>query len=454
MGDIKPNKMGTARMAPLIATMALPAMLSMLIQALYNVVDSIFVARVSDEALAAVSLAFPIQMLIVSIGVGTGVGLNSLISRKLGEGDKEAASAAANHGVVLAILSGLALALFGLLVTKPFYSAFTTDAEILAGSCSYTYIITIFSSFVMLSVAAEKILQGTGNMLFPMIQNLVGAVTNIILDPIMIFGLFGFPKMGVTGAAIATVTGQCFGMCVGLFILFIKKHAVHISLRGFRMQGRIVRDIYTVGFPAIIMQSVASVMTTGLNAILISYSNTAVSVLGVYFKLQSFIFMPVFGLTQGAMPVMGYNYGARNLKRLSTAFYITSATAFVIMAVGTAIFWFYPDKLLLMFNNSQEMQTVGVPALRLISLSFIGAAFGIVNSTLFQAVGHGVASLVVSIIRQLAVLLPVAWLLGRLYGLQAIWLAFPIAEIIAFFVSFALLVGIYKKQLVTLETAK
>lgn len=447
MSEIKTNKMATKKMAPLIAGMALPAMLSMFIMAMYNVVDSIFVAKIGDNALTAVSLAYPIQMLVIAVGVGTGVGLNSLISRKLGQGDKEAASDAAAHGLVLAAISGLAFAILGILVTRIFFNAFTDDPVIFDMGCQYTYIVTILSVFSIISISAEKILQGTGNMVFPMVQNLCGAIVNIILDPIMIFGLFGFPKWGVAGAAIATIIGQFVSMSIGIAVIFGKKHAMHVTLKGFKLKKSVVKDIYQVGFPSIVMQSVVSVMVTLLNAILVGYSDVAVAVLGVYFKLQSFVFMPVFGIMQGAMPVLGFNFGARDLKRLKSAYKVTAVFSVAIMAAGMVLFQLMPDKLLLMFNDSQEMQSVGIYALKIVSLSFIGAALGITNSTLFQAIGRGVASLTVSVIRQLIVIVPAAYILGKLFGLNAIWFAFPLAELVAFLTSFALLVVIYKKQL-------
>ncbi|WP_087064975.1 MATE family efflux transporter [Intestinibacillus massiliensis] len=447
MEEKRQNKMATMPIGRLIATMALPAIIAMLIQALYNIVDSIFVAMISEKALLAVSLAFPLQMLLISVGVGTGVGLNSLISRRLGEKNVEEAGHAATHGIVLAVLSGLAFLILAVVATVPYFHAFTNDAEVFSGGCVYTRIVIGLACFPIVSMCAEKTIQATGNMLFPMIQNLAGAIVNIILDPIMIFGLFGFPKLGIAGAAIATVTGQFVSMAIGLTVLFRHNHGLRVTFRGFKFSGYIVRQIYQVGFPSIVMQAIASVMLTGMNAILNTLSATSVAVLGVYFKLQSFIFMPVFGLTQGAMPVMGYNYGARDRHRLMGAYKVTFIAAFCIMAVGTAIFWALPDKLLLMFSASDEMLEIGVPALRLISLSFIGAAFGIVNSTVFQAVGRGVDSLIVSVARQLVVILPVAFVLAKLSGLPAVWFAFPVAEIVSFLVSMALLWRIYTKEL-------
>lgn len=447
MEEIKSNKLAEMPMGRLIAGMALPGIVAMLIQALYNIVDSIFVAMISEKALLAVSLAFPLQMLMISVGVGTGVGLNSLISRRLGERNIDEAGNAATHGIVLAVLSGLLFLVLAIFGTAPYFHAFTKDPEVFSSGFIYTRIALGLACFPIVSMSAEKIIQATGNMLFPMIQDLAGAITNLVLDPIMIFGLLGCPKMGIAGAAVATVIGQGVSMVIGLIVMFRYNHGLRISFRGFRFSGYIVGQIYQVGFPAIIMQAISSIMLTGMNAILHTLSDTAVAVFGVYFKLQSFIFMPVFGLSQGAMPVLGYNYGAQNRHRLMSAYKITFITAFCIMALGTVVFWAVPDRLLRLFSASEEMLKIGVPALRFISLSFVGAAFGIVNSTMFQAVGRGIDSLIVSVARQLVVILPVAFVLAKLFGLSAVWFAFPVAEIAAFLVSFALLWRIYRKEL-------
>ncbi|NCB29219.1 MAG: MATE family efflux transporter [Clostridia bacterium] len=451
MEQIQENKMGTMPMGRLIASMAMPAIISMLIQALYNIIDSIFVAQIGQEALLSVSLAFPLQILQIAVAVGTGVGLNSLISRRLGEGEHEAAGRAASHGIVLAGISGLVFLLLAIFITKPYFHAFTNDPVVFAGGVTYAHIAIGLSVFCMISISAEKCVQATGNMVMPMLQNLAGAITNIILDPILIFGLLGAPKLGIAGAAIATVIGQSVSMVIGLIVLLHKKHAFTVTLRHFRMRAHTVREIYQVGIPSIVMQAIASIMVTGMNAILNPLSTMAVSVLGVYFKLQSFVFMPVFGLTQGAMPVMGYNFGARNRHRLQGAYRITFIAAFCIMLAGTVLFWAAPQELLRMFNATDEMFAVGVPALRLISLSFVGAAFGIVNSTVFQAVGHGVSSLIVSVARQLFVILPVAFVLARLGGLTVVWLAFPVAEIVSCLLSFWLLARIYHREIKPLD---
>ncbi|MDO4270879.1 MAG: MATE family efflux transporter [Eubacteriales bacterium] len=447
------NKMGTARMGPLIFSMALPAMISMLINALYNIVDSIFVAQYSQSALAAVSLVFPLQTLVIAIGVGTGVGVNSLIARRLGEKRQLHANSAAEHGIALSVIGGLAFLIVGFVLARPFLAAFKATEDVLTQAVQYSQIAVGLSFFVIISMMCEKIQQSTGNMIIPMAQGLTGAVINIILDPLLIFGIGPFPCMGVRGAAIATVIGQIAGMLIGLWGVFIHQKILQVKMHEFKWRAQTVKDIYRVGLPGIVMQSVVSVMTAGLNGILIGFSQIAVNVLGIYFKLQTFIFMPVFGLNQGALPVMGYNYGAQNKKRLLSAYKITLAAAVAIMVIGLIVFQLFPQAMLMLFvdrtdvASMQEMLETGVPALRIISLSFLGAAFGIINSTAFQATGRGMASLIVSVCRQLVIILPAAWALGYFFGLNAIWYAFPVAEIAAFFISYALLWRIYQTEL-------
>ncbi|MBC8571068.1 MATE family efflux transporter [Oscillospiraceae bacterium NSJ-54] len=440
--------MGTQPMLGLIIKMSLPAMFSMLIQSLYNVVDSIFVAQVGENALTAVSLAFPIQMLMIAMGVGTGVGLNSLISRRLGEKKIEDANDAANHGAILGVATWILFALIGILFTKPFFHAFTQDPTIFQMGCDYTYVVTIFSFGVFVEINNERTLQATGNMIYPMIFQLLGAVTNIILDPIFIFGWLGLPAMGVKGAAIATVLGQIIAMAYSTYILQCKDHAVKVGFKHFKFKPRIVADIYKVGFPSIIMQAIGSVLIVFLNGILATFSSTAVAVLGVYYKLQSFVFMPVFGLNNGIMPIMGYNYGARNRKRLMDATRIGLIIAVAIMAVGTVIFMALPRQLLGFFNPSPQLLEIGIPALRIISLCFIFAALGIVFSTFFQAIGNGFISLLISLLRQLVLILPAAYLLAKIVGtVVAVWWAFPIAEAFSFLASLGLFLYVYRKRI-------
>lgn len=440
------TKMGTAPMFPLVMAMSFPAMLSMLVQALYNVVDSYFVAKISESALTAVSLAFPLQTLMIAVAIGTAVGLNSLISRRLGEGRQKDADRAATHGLILGVVNWIVFALVGLLETNAFFNAFTDDPVVHQMGCDYTYVVLIVSFGIFVEANVSRTLQATGNMIIPMVTQLAGAITNIIMDPILIFGLLGFPRLEVMGAAVATVAGQIVAMIIALLALFFKDHDVHISFRGFRPHWRTIRDIYAVGFPSMVMQAIGSVMTAGMNAILISFSQTAVALFGVYFKLQSFVFMPVFGLNTGLMPIIGYNYGAGNRKRLLSALKIGAVIAAVIMAVGMAVFWIFPEWLLGIFEASDEMVEIGVPALRSISLCFVPAAIGIICSTLFQAVGMGTRSLFVSLLRQLILILPVAYLLSKI-GLNYVWYAFPIAETFSLLASVLLALSVYKHKI-------
>ena len=453
--ELSQNKMGTARMFPLILSMAVPAMFSMLVQALYNIVDSYFVSQVSEKGLAAISLAFPIQNLLIAFGVGTAVGVTSLISRRLGQGRQDEADSAATHGILLSLCTYVLFALYGAFFTTPFFRMFESDPEIVQMGDTYISICCIFSFGLFVEISLEKILQATGNMIWPMIFQLVGAVSNIILDPILIFGMFGMPAMGVAGAAIATVGGRIIAMIFSIVVVVLREHAVRITFRGFRPHWRTVRDIYTVGLPAIVMQSIGTVMTMALNGILSAFSTAAYTVFGLYFKLQSFVFMPVFGLTQGLMPIMGYNYGARNKKRLLSALKQGCVIALIIMTLGLLVFLLFPAQLLGIFNASRELLEIGVPALRIIASCFLFAALGIVSSTLFQAVGRGVYSLIVSLMRQLVVLVPAAWVLARITGeVNAVWWAFPIAEVFSLIASIFLFLRLYRKEIRVLETAR
>lgn len=440
------NKMGTMSIFRLTVTMSVPAMISMMVQALYNVVDSYFVAQISENALTAVSLVFPIQTLLIAAAVGTAVGINSLVSRRLGEKKQEEADSAATHGIILGVFNWIIFALIGLFFSRMFFQGFTQNQQIVEMGTQYMSIVCIISLGVFISINIEKTLQATGNMIYPMLSQLIGAVTNIILDPIFIFGYLGVPKMGVAGAAIATVIGQNVAMLFDIYIIFAKNHNVKISFKNFKFNSKIVKNIYAVGFPSIIMQSISSVMVVGMNLILISFTETAVALFGIYFKLQSFVFMPVFGLTQGVMPIMGYNFGAHKKDRLVSTVKIGSIIAVVIMALGMAAFWILPKQLLLIFNASETMLEIGIPALKTISLCFVPAALGIMFSTVFQAVGNGLNSLMISVLRQLVVLLPIAYFLSG-FGLSAVWYAFPIAEIASLSASIFLYSRLYNKTL-------
>lgn len=457
MSELSQNKMGVKPMLPLLMGMSLPAMFSMMIQALYNVVDSIFVARFSPDALQAVSLAYPLQLILISFGVGTAVGVNSLIARRLGAKNYQEANTAAATGLVLAVINWLVFLVLGLIVARPFISLFTSNADVISDGASYLTVVMCISFGMMISCMGEKILQSTGNMIIPMLTQTLGAVVNIIFDPLLIFGIGFFPKLGVLGAAIATVFGQICSMTFILIILFVRKHEVKITFKGFKMQKLVLKNIYAVSFPAIIMQSIGSVMVSGINAIIsianitAEYAAAYINAFGIYFKLQSFVFMPVFGLSQGVSPIIGYNYGARNKKRMFEAFRMGSIIAGVIMAAGTVLFQLAPSWLLSLFESEENaaanalLAEVGVPVLRIISISFIMAAVGIMFSTLFQAVGKGFYSMTMSVLRQLVVLLPVAFLLSKL-NMVTMWYAFPIAELFCLFVGIIFFVRLNKKE--------
>lgn len=443
----KENKMGVMPIPKLLITMSLPMMLSMLVQALYNIVDSIFVAQIDEYALTAVSLAFPLQNLMIGVATGTGVGINALLSRSLGEKNEKEASLAANNGIFLALVSYLVFALIGLTISRPFFAMQTNIPEIVEYGTQYLTIICICSFGLFMQIAFERLLQSTGKTLYTMITQSLGAIINIIMDPILIFGLFGFPKMGVAGAAAATVFGQITAMTLALVFNLKVNHEIHLSIKGFRPDLRIIRIIYSVGVPSIIMMAIGSVMTFGFNKILLMFTSTATAVFGVYFKLNSFAFMPVFGLNNGMIPIIAYNYGAQNKQRITATIKMSICIAISLMLVGLAVFQLLPDKLLLLFNASDHMLDIGVPALRTISLSFLFAGFCIVVGSVFQALGNGIYSLIISIARQLVVLLPAAYILAHTLGLNAVWWSFNIAEIVSLVMSVVLLRKIYKEKI-------
>ena len=446
---MRANKMGTMPVGKLIVTMSWPAIASMLIQAMYNVVDSFFVSRLGEEALAAITYIFPVQMVMIACGVGSGLGINSLIARRLGAQRYEEADLAASHGYRLSFFNWIGFALIGIFLAKPLMNVMTDTPYIVEEGTKYLSIVLIGSLFLFVQLITEKILQATGNMIFPMLCSITGAVTNIILDPLLIFGIGPFPEMGVTGAAIATVGGQLFSMVLGTYLLFGKKHPVKVKLKGYKWQGHIVKDIYAVGFPAILMQCIMSVTQFGMNMILSSFTETAVAVMGVYGRLQSFIFMPVIGLNQGVLPIMGFNFGAKNKKRMMETYRKGLVIAFSIMILGFAVFQLFPQQLLSIFNaqGNQDMYEIGVPALRAISICFIPAAYGIMTSAVFQGSGHGFLSLWSSLIRQLVGVLPIAFLFGRWFGLGMVWYAFPLAEIIGTAYLIITFVMLYKREL-------
>lgn len=446
------NKMGTMPVPKLLITMSLPMMISMLVQALYNIVDSMFVAQLSEDALTAVSLAFPIQTLMIAVASGTGVGINALLSRNLGEKNFEGADSAAKNGLFLGIASCIVFAVVGLLGSHFFFALQTDNQTIVKYGTEYLTIITLCSAGIFLQITFERLMQSTGKTIYNMITQGTGAIINIILDPIMIFGLFGFPRMEVAGAALATITGQVVAVSMSFYFNATRNKEINISLKGFRPHAKTIAIIYEVGIPSIIMQAIGSVMTFGMNKILLMFSSTAATVYGVYFKLQSFIFMPVFGMNNGMIPIIAYNYGAGHKKRITDTIRMSILIAIGIMVIGLIIFQTIPGFLMkALFNASEHMLSIGEPALRIISLSFLFAGFCIVAGSVFQALGNGVYSLLVSAARQLFVILPVAFIFAKLFGLHMVWWAIPIAEIVSVILSALLLKRIYRIKVKPLE---
>ncbi len=425
------NKMGVMPINRLIISMSLPIMLSMFVQALYNFVDSIFVSRLGESALTAVTLVFPVQNLMLSVAVGTGIGMNSLLSKSLGEKDIKRANNAANNGIFLAVFGSFIFLILGLLFSRTFFQLQTQDTEIIEQGTSYLTICSVFSVFWFGQITFERLLQSTGKTVYSMITQIIGAVINIILDPIFIFGLFGMPALGVTGAAIATVIGQAAGLGIGIYLNHRYNKEIKISLKGFRPEFKVIKKIYAVGLPSIIMFSIGSIMIFCINNILIKFTETAAMVFGVYFKIQSFIFMPIFGLSYGIIPIVAFNYGAKRKKRIVQSFKYGMLYSIIIMTVGLLIFQFLSVDLLLMFDASDEMLRIGIPALRTLSLGFISAGYCIICSTIFQALGKGILSLATSFLRQLIVLLPLAYLFSFFGNVDMIWWAFVIAEIVS-----------------------
>lgn len=439
------NKLGTMAVRRLVGSMALPLIISNLVQALYNIIDSIFVAQINENATKAVSLAFPIQMLIIAFAVGTGVGMSNLMSRKLGEKNFKDAGIAANQGFFLAFCSSLMFVIFGVFFTDMFFRANTDNAEILSMGIPYLQICCTCSLGVFVQINCERILQGTGAALTSMIMQLIGAVTNIILDPIFIFGWCGLPAMGVAGAAIATIIGQCTAATVSVIVILKKTKEVKISLRQMKPNGSMILTIYKVGFPSIIMQALNSFIIMIVNALLMPVSELSVWILGVYFKVQSFVFMPVFGLNNGVIPIVAYNFGARRKSRIKQTLRFSLVIALSVMALGTLLFWVFPELLLSMFNPEPATVTAACEAFRIISISFVFSGVAIVCSGVFQALGRGFSSLLISAIRQAIVLLPVLILLLNLLGPSYVWYAYAAAELVACILSIIIMRRTYKK---------
>ncbi|WP_195989294.1 MATE family efflux transporter [Clostridium sp. D53t1_180928_C8] len=435
--ELKENKMESKSILPLLLSMSIPAILSMIIQSMYNIIDSMFVAQLGNDALTAVSLAFPIQNILLGAAVGTGIGVNSLISRTLGEKNIDKSNTVVTYGLILGFITWVAFLILGILFIKPFFAMYTDSANILNLATEYTNIVVYFSFGIIIHIVIEKILQGSGSMIYPMVFVLVGAIINIILDPIFIFGYFGVPNLGVKGAAIATVIGQITAMVLAVVTLVVRKGEVKIKKKNLRFDLNIIKEIYVVGIPATIMFVLGSVLVVGLNSILIKISAVGVSILGIFLKLQSFVFMPISGLTQGAMPIMGFNYGAGNKKRLMETLKISLIISIIFGVLGNIIFIVFPEQLLYLFNSTREMLITGSAALRVLSFSFIFMAINNILCTLFQAVGKGMYSLIISLLRQIIIILPLSYIFAKAYGINGVWITFIIAE------SFSTIVSIF-----------
>jgi len=447
----KQNKMGYMPEGKLLFGMGAPLAISMMIQALYNIVDSIFVSYLGENALTAISLSFPIYMLMISVAVGTGVGINALISRKLGAKRHDEAEQAASNGFFVMLLSSVIFVLFGIFGARPFIEAYTSNPETAAFGTTYLSIIMTFSVGVFMQIYCERILQSQGKNFYAMLIQIVGAVFNIIFDPILIFGLLGFPKLGMAGAAIATIGGQILAMIFSFILIFSKKNDVRLKLKGFRPSLPVVRDIYSVGFPTIILQAIGTVMTLIMNGILIAYAETAVAVFGVYFRVQSIALMPLFGMTNAGMSILAFNYGAQNKKRIMRTWKLMLVSGIIMMVIMTLVFILLPDQILGLFNATDEMLRIGRAALTIIPLGLVIASISICCSVVFQAIGMGIYSMYLSLARQLVVLVPVAWVLSRIFGeVTAVWWAFPIAEVVTIVIALIMFSHLYNQRIRTL----
>ena len=444
--NIQENKMGVMPVPKLLFNMAIPMVISMLMQALYNIVDSAFVGMYSTHALEAVSIAFPIQNLMIAFATGTGVGINALLSRHLGEKKFEAADTTANTGLFLAICSYILFAILGLTIVRPFFSMQSDIAEVVNYGEEYLTVILLCGFGIFGEITNERLLQATGRTVYSMITQGTGAVLNIILDPIMIFGYCGMPALGVKGAAIATVIGQCVAFILALIFNIKVNKEVNIRIsKIFKPQLQEIIKIYEIGIPSIIMTSITSFLTVGMNLILKKFSEDAITVFGVYFKLNSFVFMPVFGLNNGMVPILSYNYGAKKHDRIIKTVRLGMSCAVIYMLAGLAVFEIMPDKLLMIFSASENVMNIGVTALRIIALSFIFAGIGIVSSTVFQSIGNPLHSLLISVLRQLVIILPVAYLLSLTGSVSNVWWSYPIAEVASFILSVFFLRKTFKK---------
>lgn len=438
------NKMGVMPVNKLLISMSLPMIISMLVQAMYNIVDSIFVAQISENALTAVSLAFPLQNLMIAFASGTAVGVNALLSRSLGEKKQDQVNKTATNSIFIYIITALIFMIAGLLMSNLFFSIQTSNQEIVNHGTVYAMIVVGCSFGLFGQFLFERLLQATGRTMFTMVTQSIGAIINIILDPIFIFGMFGMPRMEVAGAALATVTGQIIAFILAVIFNLKYNHDITFLIKGFKPDLHIIKQIYSVGIPSIIMLSIGSVMTFGMNTILIAFSTTATAVFGVYFKLQSFVFMPIFGLNNGMIPIIAYNLGAKKKKRMFKTIKLAMIYATIIMIIGMIIFELMPQTLLAFFNASPDMINIGTTALRIIAIHFVFAGYSVVCGAVFQAVGKGTYSLLTSLVRQLFVLLPTAYVLSLFGNIDLIWLSFPIAEIVSVIISTFLFMQIKK----------
>lgn len=448
---MKQNKMAVQPIGKLLFGMGAPLAVSMMIQAVYNIVDSIFVSYLGENALTAVSLSFPIFMLMISVAVGTGVGINSLISRRLGAARHEEAEQAAGNGLVLMMISMLVFVLLGIFGVRPFMNAYTDSAETLEFCVTYLTIIMTFSVGLFLQIYCERIMQSQGQNFYVMLVQISGAVFNLIFDPILIFGLLGFPKLGMAGAAIATVGGQILAALISIALILSKKNEVRLRVRNLRLKKNIVRDIYAVGAPSIVLQAIGTVMTLALNGILIAYTETAVAVFGVYFRVQSIAMMPLFGMTNASMSIIAFNYGAQNKKRVMRTWRLSLISGIVMMSIMVTAFLLLPEQILGMFNATSEMLRIGISALSIIPIGLVFATVSIMCSVMFQAVGNGTYSMYLSLARQLFVLVPMAWLLSKIFHeVTAVWWAFPIAEVCTTIIALIMFARVYRLRIHTM----
>lgn len=444
--------MGYMPIFKLVVNMSLPMIISMLVQALYNVVDSMFVSRVSENALTAVSLAFPAQNLMIGVATGTAVGVNALLSKSLGEKNYKRANQIAENGIFLSFIGFLIFLIFGLFGTEVFFRTQTDIEDIISSGVDYLRVCSCFSFGIFGQIIFERLMQSTGRTFYTMITQGVGAIINIVLDPIFIFGYFGLPAMGAKGAAIATVIGQIIAFIIAVILNKKKNTDIDLKLKEFRPNLKIIGRIYSIGIPSIIMVAVGSIMTFSINKIVIAFTETAAAVFGVYFKLQSFVFMPLFGMNNGVIPIISFNYGARNKQRVMKTIGVAILFALFFMAIGLSAMQILPKELLSIFNASDQMIKIGVPALKTISISYIFAGFSVVLISVFQAFGKGLFSMSISIARQLVVLVPCAYLLSKTGELDNVWWAFPIAEVMSVLVAGAFFIYLYKKVITKLDT--